>query len=57
MKSRIKNPKLRAFVESFIKPTPPPTVVDYLRKNNLKISYKLNQALKHHKSIMKIVES
>jgi len=56
MKSRIENPKLRAFVESFIKSTPPPTVVDYLRKNNLKISYKLNQALEHHKSIMKIVK-
>ena len=34
MKSRIENPKLRAFVEGFKKTSTPVTVVDFLKEND-----------------------
>jgi len=59
MKSRIKNPKLRVFVEGFKKTSVPVTVVDFLKDNDADFSIgfksKIERLAKKNEAVIKIV--
>lgn len=59
MKSRIKNPKLRAFVEGFKKTSVPVTVVDFLKDNDAEFTIgfksKIDRLAKDSEFVIKIV--
>ena len=59
MKSRIKNPKLRAFVEGFKKTSVPVTVIDFLKDNDadftIEFKSKIEKLAKDSEAVIKIV--
>ena len=59
MKSRIENPKLRAFVEGFKKTSTPVTVIDFLKDNyaefTIEFKSKIEKLAKDSEFVIKIV--
>lgn len=57
MKSRIKNPKLRAFVEGFKKTSTPVTVIDFIKGKGFSLGFKtkIDRLAKDSEFVIKIV--
>ena len=59
MKSRIKNPKLRAFVEGFKKTSTPVTVIDFLKEGgddfSIGIKTKVKRLVNKNEAVIKVV--
>lgn len=57
MKSRIENPKLRAFVEGFKKTSTPVTVIDFIKGEGFSLGFKtkIDRLAKDSEFVIKIV--